>query len=59
MAVAIGFALWETALGRLIPASALSRVTSLDRFTTVGLMPVGYALAAGDVRAVPQESIAS
>jgi MFS family permease len=45
VAVAIGFAQWETTLGRLIPAGALSRVTSLDWFTTVGLMPLGYALA--------------
>jgi predicted MFS family arabinose efflux permease len=88
VAVAIGFAQWETTLGRLIPADALSRVTSLDWFTTVGLMPVGYALAGplaehfglqetmvgasalavalfavalatDDVRAVPQESMAS
>jgi MFS family permease len=45
IAVAIGFAQWETTLGRLIPGRALSRVTSLDWFTTVGLMPLGYALA--------------
>jgi MFS family permease len=45
VAVAIGFAQWETTLGRLIPASALSRVTSLDWFTTVGLMPLGFAIA--------------
>jgi hypothetical protein len=45
IAVAIGFAQWETTLGRLIPGGALSRVTSLDWFTTVGLMPLGYALA--------------
>ncbi len=88
VAVAIGFAQWETTLGRLIPGTALSRVTSLDWFTTVGLMPLGYAiagpiaeaaglhatmigasvisfalflaaLAVEDVRALPQESIAS
>lgn len=45
IAVAIGFAQWETTIGRLIPARALSRVTSLDWFTTVGLMPLGYAVA--------------
>jgi MFS family permease len=45
VAVAIGFAQWETTLGRLIPARSLSRVTSLDWFTTVGVMPLGYALA--------------
>jgi len=45
VAVAIGFTQWETTLGRLIPGRALSRVTSLDWFTTVGLMPLGYAVA--------------
>jgi hypothetical protein len=45
VAVAIGFAQWETTLGRLIPSRALSRVVSLDWFTTVGLMPLGYAVA--------------
>jgi hypothetical protein len=45
VAVAVGFIQWETSLGRLIPGRALSRVTSLDWFTTVGLMPLGYALA--------------
>lgn len=45
VAVSIGFAQWETTLGRLIPDRALSRVTSLDWFTTVGLMPLGYAVA--------------
>jgi hypothetical protein len=88
IAVAIGFAQWETTLGRLIPSQALSRVTSLDWFTTVGIMPLGYAvagplaetiglhetmvgaaaitvalflvaLAAGDLRSVRQESMAS
>ncbi len=88
IAVAIGFAQWETTLGRLIPGTALSRVTSLDWFTTVGLMPLGYAVAGPlseavglheamvgaaaftaalflvallvrDVRALPQESMAS
>ena len=86
--MAIGFAQWETTLGRLIPGTALSRVTSLDWFTTVGLMPLGYAVAGPlseavglheamvgaaaftaalflvallvrDVRALPQESMAS
>jgi MFS family permease len=52
IAVAIGFAQWETTLGRLIPATALSRVTSLDWFTTVGLMPLGYAVAGPLAQAV-------
>ena len=44
VAVAVGFAQWETTIGRFVPGTALSRVTSLDWFVTVGLMPVGYAL---------------
>jgi MFS family permease len=52
IAVAIGFTQWETTLGRLIPAQALSRVTSLDWFTTVGVMPLGYALAGPVAEAV-------
>jgi hypothetical protein len=46
IAVATGFTLWDTTLGREIPAKALSRVSSLDWFTTVGTMPLGYALVA-------------
>jgi hypothetical protein len=46
IAVAYGFTLWETSLGREIPPQALSRVTSLDYFTTTGAMPLGFALVA-------------
>jgi MFS family permease len=46
IAVAIGFTLWETSLGREIPPQALSRVTSLDWFTTTGAMPIGFAIVA-------------
>ncbi len=46
IAVALGFTLWETSLGREIPPQALSRVTSLDWFTTTGAMPLGFALVA-------------
>lgn len=42
--VAYGFTLWETTLGREVPPHALSRVTSFDWFTAVGMMPIGYAL---------------
>ncbi len=42
--VAFGFTVWETTLGREVPAESLSRVTSFDWFTSVGLMPLGYAL---------------
>ena len=44
--VSAGFTLWETTLGREIPPHALSRVTSLDWFTTTGLMPIGFAVVA-------------
>jgi predicted MFS family arabinose efflux permease len=46
VAVSYGFTLWDTSLGREIPPAALSRVTSLDWFTTTGLMPIGFALIA-------------
>jgi MFS family permease len=45
--VSAGFTLWETTLGREIPPAALSRVTSLDWFTTAGAMPLGFAAVAG------------
>jgi hypothetical protein len=44
--VSAGFTLWETTLGREIPPGALSRVTSLDWFTTAGAMPLGFAFVA-------------
>jgi MFS family permease len=46
IAVAYGFTLWDTSLGREIPPAALSRVTSLDYFTTTGAMPLGFILVA-------------
>jgi len=45
--VSAGFTLWETTLGREIPPQALSRVTSLDWFSTAGAMPLGFAAVAG------------
>jgi len=50
--VSAGFTLWETTLGREIPAGALSRVTSLDWFTTAGTMPLGFAVVAGVAAAI-------
>jgi MFS family permease len=47
IAVTSGFTQWETTLGREIPAHALSRVTSLDWFTTTGAMPLGFGAVAG------------
>lgn len=42
--VGFGFTVWETTLGREVPAGSLSRVSSLDWFVSVGVLPVGYAL---------------
>jgi predicted MFS family arabinose efflux permease len=44
IAVSFGFGQWETTLGREIPEHALARVTSLDYFTTTGVMPLGFAV---------------
>jgi MFS family permease len=46
IAVAYGFTLWDTSLGREVPAEALGRVTSLDWFTTTGVMPIGFVVVA-------------
>jgi predicted MFS family arabinose efflux permease len=51
IAVSFAFGQWETTLGREIPEHALARVTSLDYFTTAGVMPLGFALV-GPVAAV-------
>jgi MFS family permease len=52
IAVSAGFTQWDTTLGREIPAHALSRVTSLDWFTTVGAMPLGFAGVAAVAAAI-------
>jgi predicted MFS family arabinose efflux permease len=44
IAVSFAFGQWETTLGREIPEHALARVTSLDYFTSAGVMPLGFAL---------------
>jgi MFS family permease len=45
VAVSLAFTLWETSLQQHIPARALSRVSSYDFTASVGLMPIGLALA--------------
>ena len=45
VAVSVGFTLWETTLQEQIPEHAISRVSSYDYLVSVGLMPVGLALA--------------
>ena len=44
--IAYGIGIWETVLMELVPENKLSRVISLDFFGSLGLTPVGYALAA-------------
>jgi MFS family permease len=44
--IAYGIAIWETVLMELVPENLLSRVISLDFFGSLGLTPVGFALAA-------------
>jgi MFS family permease len=45
VAVSIAFTLWELSLQQHIPSRALSRVSSYDFTASVGLMPIGLALA--------------
>jgi MFS family permease len=44
IAVSFAFGQWETTLGREIPEHALARVTSLDYFSSAGVMPLGFVL---------------
>ena len=44
--IAYGIAIWETVLMEMVPENRLSRVISLDFFGSLGLTPVGFALAA-------------
>ena len=44
--IGYGIGIWETVLMELVPTNRLSRVISLDFFGSLGLTPIGYALAA-------------
>lgn len=57
--VLIGYAIgvWSTLLMEWVPESKLSRVTSLDFFGAVGLVPLGYALTAVVAKAVDPATI--
>ena len=46
--VLIGYAIgvWATLMMEWVPEGKLARVTSLDFFGAIGLLPVGYALTA-------------
>lgn len=46
------FVLWETSLVEHVPERAISRVSSLDYFATVGTMPLGTALAGPVAQAI-------
>jgi hypothetical protein len=43
--ILIGNALWETAMQQEVRPDRLARVASIDQLLSVGLMPVGQALA--------------
>ena len=45
--VGFGIAVWETTLMEIVPERLLARVISLDFFGSIGLMPLGYVVAAG------------
>jgi ABC-type amino acid transport system permease subunit len=45
VAVIIGNVLWETAMQREVQTDRLARVASFDVFLSLGLLPVGYAIA--------------
>ena len=58
-AVGFGIAVWDTMLMELVPGNLLSRVISVDYFGSLGLMPVGLALAgAASALASPQALLA-
>ncbi|HET9323661.1 MAG TPA: MFS transporter [Gaiellaceae bacterium] len=46
LCIGYGIGVWSTLLMQQVPASKLSRVTSLDFFGSFALVPVGYALTA-------------
>ena len=45
-AIGFGIGIWTTLMMELVPESKLARVTSLDFFGSLGLVPVGYAVTA-------------
>jgi MFS family permease len=55
--IAYGIAIWETVLMELVPENRLSRVISLDFFGSLGLTPVGFALAAVLAGVLPPSTI--
>ena len=43
--IAAGIIVWKTTMHRLVPQEMMGRVTSLDWFVSIGLVPVSFALA--------------
>ena len=50
------FVLWETSLQEHIPQRSLSRVSSYDMFVSVGLVPVGVAIAGPVAEAIGMQT---
>ena len=43
--IAFGYTVWEATLGREIPEEKMSRLVSVDYFSTAGMLPIGFAIA--------------
>ena len=51
--------LWHTAMQQEIPTDKLSRVYSYDALGSIGLVPIGYAIAGPVADAIPERSAAN
>jgi len=55
--IGVGISAWMTLISELVPAHLLSRVLSFDFFGSMGLTPVGFALAGAVATVVAPTSI--
>lgn len=55
--IGVGISAWTTLVTELVPEHLLARVFSFDYFGSMGLTPVGYALAGGVAAAVAPTSV--
>jgi MFS family permease len=55
--IGIGLAAWTTLVTELVPEHLLARVFSFDYFGSMGLSPVGYALAGAVAAAVAPTTV--
>jgi MFS family permease len=55
--IGVGISAWTTLVTELVPDHLLARVFSFDYFGSMGLTPVGYALAGGVAAAVAPTSV--